>query len=86
MSEKSDILFLDIDNVPVERIKYCKMSYKLNSIANEILICNPSTIVLKDIGKLLGISNTTVLNYAKGEIKDGFLAQVMYKAFKQYKT
>lgn len=39
-----------------------------------------------DVGNSLSITGQTVQNYLKGEVKDGYLAEAIYKEFKKLKV
>lgn len=64
--------------------KHIEANTKLYSAAGK-WTGNGSTKVYKEIGKMVGCSGITIGNYVNGDGKDGFLTQVITKAFKKYK-
>lgn len=72
-----------MDNTITPEIEF-KSRHK--SIAHELgrieLPKSIGTETCMKVGASLGITGTTVLNYLKGNIKDGYLAEAIYKEFK----
>ncbi len=66
--------------------RHSAIKIKLQELSASKIKSGKAVIVCKVVGGELGLSGQTVYNYINGKINDGYLAEVIYKALKKYKS
>lgn len=78
--------FLNMEDYTVELKNMHNEAYKkLQQAASKFVDVKNNSLIFKAIGRAAGCSHITVWNYVKGEGKDGYLTEILTKAFKKYK-